>query len=112
MYVGTHGCQKSGSDSLELELQRIATHLTWVMGTELLSSARAASALNHRAISPAFVIVLKIVILWGGGGVGSVRWDISVALIYNFLISKHAILYAYDFQPFVLHLLRTFYSFH
>lgn len=35
------------SDPLELEAQATAIHLTWVWGTELQTSSRAALALNH-----------------------------------------------------------------
>ena len=39
-------------DLLEPELQEVKSHLTWVLGTEFRSSARAVYALNHGALSP------------------------------------------------------------
>lgn len=36
---------------LELELQVIVSYLTWVLGVELRSSARAVHALTHRDVS-------------------------------------------------------------
>lgn len=41
------------SDTLELDLQAVVSCLTWGLGPELRSSARAAHALNHLVISPA-----------------------------------------------------------
>jgi hypothetical protein len=48
--VGTHGGQERVSDSQELELQAIMNHLMWVLGTELMSSARC--TLKQSSISP------------------------------------------------------------
>jgi hypothetical protein len=43
--------QKRTPDALQLELQMVVRLPMWVLGTELGSFARAASVLNHRAIS-------------------------------------------------------------
>lgn len=41
MYAGDHGNQKRESDPLELkELEGVASHLVWVLGAKLRSSAR------------------------------------------------------------------------
>ena len=52
--VGTLGGQKRVSDLLELEV--IVNCLTCILGTELGSSSRAASALNNHTISSALII--------------------------------------------------------
>lgn len=39
-HAGTHVVQKKESDLLELELQVIVDHLTWVLGTKRRSTAR------------------------------------------------------------------------
>lgn len=39
--------QKKASDPLEMALQAIVSHLTWVLGTEFQSSTRASSVLIH-----------------------------------------------------------------
>lgn len=44
--AGTHRNQKGVSDLLELECQAVVTCLTWVLGTEVRSSPRAACAPN------------------------------------------------------------------
>lgn len=46
VYVGDHGGQKKVSESLELELKMLVSHLTWVLETELWYSARAVTVLN------------------------------------------------------------------
>lgn len=51
MNKGTLGSPKL--DPQELQLQIVVSHLTWILGTELRSSERAASVLNGRTISPA-----------------------------------------------------------
>ena len=38
-------------DPLDLKLQVVVSHPMWVLGTELGSSGRAASSINHHAIS-------------------------------------------------------------
>lgn len=43
---------------LELELQVVANHTTWVLGVKLSSSKRAASTLTHGSIPPAPLKVL------------------------------------------------------
>lgn len=40
------------------------SQLIWVLGTEVESSARALSALNHQALSPAHQIVLRFTYLY------------------------------------------------
>lgn len=48
MSAGIHGGQKKVSDLLELELQVIVRHLTWVLGTELSqTSAKVGRDPNH-----------------------------------------------------------------
>lgn len=55
MYMsGACGIQKT-SNLLELGLQMVVSH-HWVLGTESSSSARAVSAWNHCATSPAPVL--------------------------------------------------------
>ena len=44
---GAHGSQKRALDLLELALEVVVSHPTWVLGTRPRGSARAASALNH-----------------------------------------------------------------
>lgn len=46
------GDQKRVSDSPELTLQAAVNHLTWVLGTKLLSFEAAERALNQWAVSP------------------------------------------------------------
>jgi hypothetical protein len=46
-------CQRRASDTLELKLQVVMSHWTWVSGTELESFRKRAHRLNHCAISPA-----------------------------------------------------------
>ena len=45
--LAAHRDQKRVSDSLELELQMVVSHLTWVLEIESQDSGREASALNH-----------------------------------------------------------------
>lgn len=49
--VDTHGSQSRASDALELELQVVLSPTMGFLGIKVLSSTKAASALNHRAIS-------------------------------------------------------------
>lgn len=48
--VGVSGGQKWVWKLLELELYEAASHLVWVLGTELVSFARATNAPKHRAL--------------------------------------------------------------
>lgn len=62
-FCGSHVCSasrglKRTSDLLDLELQMVLS-CTWVLGTQLGSSARAANVLNHRAISYPEIDVLN-----------------------------------------------------
>lgn len=41
------------SDCLDLELQLVVSHLTWVLGTQLRSSVREVYALSRWATAPA-----------------------------------------------------------
>lgn len=52
IYAGVNGSQKA-SDPLVLELEATVRLVVWVLGAEPVSSARAVSTLNHRAISSA-----------------------------------------------------------
>lgn len=45
--LGIHGDQKRKLDALELELLRVLSCLTWLLGTKLGSFARTASVLYH-----------------------------------------------------------------
>lgn len=45
--------QKRPGDPMGLERQTVLSCLSWVLGTELRTWARAEHALNHRAVSPA-----------------------------------------------------------
>lgn len=47
MSTGVSGVQKRHLIHRSGELQEVVSHLTWVLGTELGSSGRAASAFNH-----------------------------------------------------------------
>lgn len=47
MSAVAHGGQKRVPDSLEFKSQVVVSHPTWVLGTELQSSAKAALTLNH-----------------------------------------------------------------
>lgn len=49
-----------GSGSVELELEAVVDHLTWVLGAQLGSSRRAVSTVNHRATSPTLFMPLLI----------------------------------------------------
>lgn len=56
MCMNTHvtpGGQKRAYDSLGQKLQVAVNSLTWVLGIELWSSGRKASAPNHGVLSPA-----------------------------------------------------------
>lgn len=54
VHESVHKGQQKVSDSLELEeLETVLSLLTWVLRTELNSSGRAATTLNHGAASPA-----------------------------------------------------------
>lgn len=53
MCLCVHGSQQGVSDPPELEVQVFVDLWTWVLGTKLGSSGRAASVLNHCAVSPA-----------------------------------------------------------
>lgn len=53
MCTGTHVGQQRASDPMELELQAVVNHSRRVLGPELGSSERAASAFSHWAISAA-----------------------------------------------------------
>lgn len=46
-----YSVQQRASNPLELEWQVAVSHLTWVLGTELRSSGKSASTLNHDATS-------------------------------------------------------------
>jgi hypothetical protein len=48
-HVSTCRNQEKVLDLLELELKGVVSCLMWVLGFELKSSGRAASALNHQA---------------------------------------------------------------
>ena len=50
--TGAQGSQKRMSRPLELELKVSVTHLAWLLGTKVRSSARAVYSLNHCIISP------------------------------------------------------------
>lgn len=50
-------------DPLELKLQGVVSHLMWVLGTQLQSSAKAASAFDSRTLSSASVSLLSIFIV-------------------------------------------------
>ena len=52
--IGTHRSQKEVLNSLELDSQAVNC-MMWVLGTKLMSPARAASVLRHWAISPALI---------------------------------------------------------
>lgn len=52
VHLGAHGGQKRVSDSLELELQAILSHLTWVLGIKFQSPEKAVDSLNPWAFSP------------------------------------------------------------
>lgn len=52
-HVDTYGGWKRASDILQFELQVILRCPKWVLGIELQCSPRAASPLNHWAVSPA-----------------------------------------------------------
>lgn len=45
--VDTLGGQERASDPWKLELYVVVSHITWVLGIELRSSARLGSALNY-----------------------------------------------------------------
>jgi hypothetical protein len=47
----THRGQKRASYPLKLEQQAVVNHPTWLLRTELWSSGRTASALNHWFVS-------------------------------------------------------------
>lgn len=50
MFICVWGCHvyaRVSKDPLEMELQIVRSHLTWVPGTELRSPIRAVHALNH-----------------------------------------------------------------
>lgn len=51
MYVYVHECRcpqrTEASDPLEVRLQVVVSHLTWVLGTDLGSSGGTARSLNH-----------------------------------------------------------------
>ena len=51
-------CQKIVSTPQLLKLQVIGSYLTWVLGTEFRSSARAADTPNYEAISPVPILYL------------------------------------------------------
>lgn len=58
MYVFMHVCAGTCGDEKsfgfsELELQVVMRYMMWMLGTKIWSSLRAASVLDHRAISPA-----------------------------------------------------------
>lgn len=55
MHSGADGGRKRMADPLGLELETVVSHLMLVLGTELWSFARAASAVNDRATAPALV---------------------------------------------------------
>lgn len=59
MTTGTFGGQKEVPGHPEQEPQDAGSYLTWVLGTQSGSSARAANALNPRAICPAHGVVLS-----------------------------------------------------
>lgn len=50
---GDCGGQKKALNPLELDLQGVVNHLSWVLGSESGSSVKAASVLIHSAMSPA-----------------------------------------------------------
>lgn len=47
MSTGAFGGQERVSDALELELETVVSCYAWVLGPELRSCGRTASALNH-----------------------------------------------------------------
>lgn len=51
--LSTSGGQKRASDPLELELEKVVSHLIWVLATEPGSSVRGVSALKRQTTSPA-----------------------------------------------------------
>jgi hypothetical protein len=50
MHIGSHKVQKRASDPLELELQTIVSHPTWVLRAILLSFEKSASVLNDLSL--------------------------------------------------------------
>ena len=59
VYAGCGGRNK-GPDPLEVELQKVVGHLLWVLGIKPGSSERAARALNHSVVSPAFAFTVAV----------------------------------------------------
>ena len=55
--TGFEETRKNVSDRLELEVQMVVSHPTWVLGTKPGSSGRTASALNCCVISPAQIFL-------------------------------------------------------
>lgn len=47
MCTGTHRDQQRVLGTLELEIQVVVSHVTWVLGTEAGSSGRVVSMFNH-----------------------------------------------------------------
>lgn len=47
IHAVTHRVQRRKTDTLELELQAIVSHVVWVLRPELYSSEKAPSALEH-----------------------------------------------------------------
>lgn len=49
------------SDLLELELQVVGSHVTWVLGTKPGSSDRVTSTPNHEVVFPVrFVVIISV----------------------------------------------------
>lgn len=56
---GAHRVQKRATDSMEVQLEAVANHLTWALGTELRFSARTAHTCSDLlAICSSFLAVV------------------------------------------------------
>lgn len=94
--MSADGVQKRVSDPMELKLQAVWSRLTWVLGTNLESPARAVSALKHGAIFPALLVINFIRTLYLGGfwSLTMKQGDISPQIPHLMHVSPHGHLFS------------------
>lgn len=56
--------QKRVSNSLDMDLQEVVSHVMWLLGTESRSSARSTATLNCSTISTVSLSLFKASLLW------------------------------------------------
>lgn len=100
LYMHVCGCasgsQKRTFSLLELEFEAVVSHFTWAVDTQLWSSERAGSFLNHWTIFPGFYSLKYWVTDWLHDWLIDwlVHWLLLLFLLLNFLSSNLSTCYS------------------